>query len=186
MQEFVDYFHWHFSLCLKEDEHTQFRDGVWHVEIFLKVVKDDLGGVCCIFSGFQLTWLGVDPQLQKNKDGTQVLRIVFVQLRKSNQNQYFLNKLANSQELHWKKFFPQTETGVRQSRPSRCSSVWTSGRRSSVYCQAVAQGNPGEQRFHGSVLKSPSLDWRGDLLTDSSDFSIPDIHPKPAALFSSL
>lgn len=27
-------------------DHTQFGDGVEHVEVLLKVVKDDLGGVC--------------------------------------------------------------------------------------------------------------------------------------------
>ena len=48
-------------------KHTQFWDGVCHVEIFLKVIKDDLGRVGCVLCSSQLSRLSIDSQLQRQR-----------------------------------------------------------------------------------------------------------------------
>lgn len=49
-------------------EPTQLGDGVGHVEVFLKVVENDLGYVGCVFRRVKLTRLGEDPQLQRRTE----------------------------------------------------------------------------------------------------------------------
>lgn len=62
-------------------EATQLIDGVVHLEVFLKVVKNDLGHVGCVLRRVKLTRLGEDSQLQRRTQTT-----VRVRVRKTRSN----------------------------------------------------------------------------------------------------